>query len=242
MVKILLKDLLNQGCEELGISLNDQQVQQLESYLEILKQKNREMNLTAIEEDEEIVIKHFLDSLTALKALNLQKGTKIIDLGTGAGFPGVPLKIYFPSIKLTLLDSLNKRVNFLKELCDQLGLEDVEFIHGRAEDWGKNPQYREKFDYVVSRAVAELAVLAEYCLPLVKENGYFLALKGPLAEEELEKGKKALQILGGKVEKIISLNLPLREDKRNLVLIKKIRNTPKQYPRKAGTPHKKPLA
>jgi len=200
------------------------------------------MNLTAIEEDQEIIVKHFLDSLTALNALKLEDGMRLIDVGTGAGFPGVPLKICYPKIQLTLLDSLNKRINFLQELCQLLGLEKVEFIHGRAEDYGKNPEYRESFDYVVSRAVAELGILGEYCLPLVRKGGYFLALKGPLAEEELEKGKKALQILGGKVEEIISLHLPLREDKRTLVLIKKINPTPKQYPRKAGTPQKKPLA
>lgn len=234
--------MLNRGCGELGISLNDQQAQQFISYLEILQKKNQEMNLTAIEEDEEIITKHFLDSLTATRAMDLQKGTKVIDIGTGAGFPGVPLKIYRPQIQLTLLDSLNKRINFLRELCQQLGLaEEIEYIHGRAEDYGKNPKYREGFDYVVSRAVAELGILAEYCLPLVKKGGYFLALKGPLAEEELEKGKKALKILGGKVEEIFALNLPLREDKRNLVLIKKIDHTPKDYPRKAGTPQKKPL-
>jgi len=241
-VKVLLRELLAQGCQELGITLTNRQADQLMDYLKFLQQKNQEINLTAIKEEEEIIIKHFLDSLTVLKAIQLKDEMKIIDIGTGAGFPGVPLKIYYPGIKLTLLDSLKKRVNFLQELCSLLGLEQVEFLHGRAEDYGKNPSYREKFDYVLSRAVAELAILAEYSLPLVKSGGYFLALKGHLTEEELVQGKKALEVLGGEVEKVLALNLPLREDKRNLLLIKKIKPTPKQYPRKAGTPQKKPLA
>jgi len=240
-VILLLRKLLLDGCQEIGITLKEEQIESFMTYLTFLQQKSQEMNLTAIQEGEEIIIKHFLDSLTSLKALELQPGAKLIDIGTGAGFPGVPLKIVFPELQLSLLDSLKKRVGFLEDLCLKLRLKGVEFIHGRAEDFGQNTAYREKFDYVVSRAVAELGVLAEYCLPLVKVGGHFLALKGPLAGEELTKGKKALQILGGEVEKVITLNLPLREDKRNLVLIKKNKITPKQYPRKAGTPQKKPL-
>lgn len=230
------------GCQELGITLEEKQINAFLIYLDFLQQKSQEMNLTAIQDSEEIVIKHFLDSLTSLKALRLEPGVKLIDIGTGAGFPGVPLKIFFPELELTLLDSLKKRIGFLQELGDKLGLEGIEFIHGRAEDLGQRSIYRENYDYVVSRAVAELGVLAEYCLPLVKLGGYFLALKGPLAGEELTRGKDALKILGGEVEKIITFNLPLREDKRNLVLIKKNKTTPKQYPRKAGTPQKKPLS
>jgi len=240
-VVVLLKKMFLQGCEQLNIELTDEQIEKFFLYLKFLQKKNQEMNLTAIQDDEEIVVKHFLDSLIALQAINLQPSDKLIDVGTGAGFPGIPLKILYPQIKLTLLDSLKKRIKFLQELSEVLALQEIEFLHGRAEDIGKNPIYREKFDYVVSRAVAELAILSEYCLPLVKVGGSFLALKGPLGEEELNKGEKALKILGGKVEKVVKCELPFREDKRTLLLISKKQTTPKQYPRKAGTPQKKPL-
>lgn len=237
----LLKKILLEGCQEIGISLDDKQVNLFLTYLDFLQKKNQEMNLTAIKEEEEIVVKHFLDSLLAVQALKLMPGVSLIDIGTGAGFPGVPLKIFFPQLKLTLLDSLRKRINFLEDLCQLLGFTDVSFIHGRAEDFGRQKSYREKYNYVVSRAVAELNILAEYCLPLVKVGGHFLALKGPLASEEINKSYHALEVLGGDLEEIVSCSLPLREDKRNLVLIKKNKSTPKLYPRKAGTPSKNPL-
>ncbi|MGM9571199.1 MAG: 16S rRNA (guanine(527)-N(7))-methyltransferase RsmG [bacterium] len=234
-----LTELLTSGCDEIKLKLNTQQEKQFLSYLAFLQEKSKVVNLTAIHEAEDIIIKHFLDSLTVARFIEGE--SSLLDVGTGAGFPGVPLKIYYPALKLTLLDSLQKRIAFLQELADILALKDIEFLHGRAEEYGSKDGYREKFAYVVSRAVADLRVLAEYCLPFVEVGGAFLALKGPSSQEELKTAQGALKLLGGEFEKIESFNLPLREDQRNLIIIRKAFSTPQKYPRRAGMPQKKPL-
>ncbi|MCM3618233.1 16S rRNA (guanine(527)-N(7))-methyltransferase RsmG [Sutcliffiella horikoshii] len=227
--------------EEKGISLSPQQLSQFDTYYRLLVEWNEKMNLTAITDQEEVYLKHFYDSITASFYVDLQNDLSLCDVGAGAGFPSIPLKICFPNLKVTIVDSLNKRITFLQNLANELGLEDVHFVHDRAETFGKNANYREKFDLVTARAVARLSVLSELCLPLVKEGGMFVPMKAAAASEELEKGKKALQILGGKLEKVHSLSLPLEESERNILIINKIKPTPKKYPRKPGTPNKQPL-
>ena len=226
----------------LGISLTEMQVEQFEKYYEMLIEKNKVMNLTAITERDEVVLKHFIDSVALAQVYNLKdKSYSVIDVGTGAGFPGIPLKIVFPQLKITLFDSLNKRVKFLQEVIDELGLEDITAIHGRAEEGGRNKDMREQFDIVVSRAVANMAVLSEYCIPFVKQGGYFIPYKTGKIEEELAQGKKAISILGGKYEKTEKLMLPDSDIGRSFIFIKKVKPTPKAYPRKAGTASKQPL-
>ena len=227
--------------EEKGISLSPQQLSQFDTYYRLLVEWNEKMNLTAITDEEEVYLKHFYDSITASFYVDLQNDLSLCDVGAGAGFPSIPLKICFPNLKVTIVDSLNKRITFLQNLANELGLEDVHFVHDRAETFGKNANYREKFDLVTARAVARLSVLSELCLPLVKEGGMFVPMKAAAASEELEKGKKALQILGGKLEKVHSFSLPLEESERNILIINKIKPTPKKYPRKPGTPNKQPL-
>ncbi len=227
--------------EEKGISLSPQQLSQFDTYYRLLVEWNEKMNLTAITDEEEVYLKHFYDSITASFYVDLQNDLSLCDVGAGAGFPSIPLKICFPNLKVTIVDSLNKRITFLQNLASELGLEDVHFVHDRAETFGKNADYREKFDLVTARAVARLSVLSELCLPLVKEGGMFVPMKAAAASEELEKGKKALQILGGKLEKVHSFSLPLEESERNILIINKIKPTPKKYPRKPGTPNKQPL-
>ena len=195
--------VLEQGCEELGIALNDTQKQQFIAFYEYLAEKNKVMNLTAITDPEEAVIKHFVDSLTLLKALEIKKNAKVIDVGTGAGFPGIPLKIMRPDIELTLLDSLNKRLVFLREVCDAIGIE-AETIHKRAEEAGKDTKLRESFDVATARAVANMNILAEYCIPLIKMKGYFAAMKGPSLPDELEYARKAISSLGCDVVKTVT--------------------------------------
>lgn len=225
--------------DKLGITLSEIQLKQFYNYMNLLIEWNKKINLTAITEPNEIILKHFVDSLTISKYIS--DGTRVVDVGTGAGFPGIPLKIYRQDIEITLLDSLQKRINFLDEVIKELNLEKIEIIHSRVEDFGKDKRYREKFDIATSRAVANLATLSEYLLPLVKVGGKVISMKGSLIEEELENSKNAIKILGGKIEKVDEFNLPNSDISRNIVLINKIKETPNKYPRKAGEPSKKPL-
>lgn len=232
---------LKKKSEMLDIALSEEQLQQFLSYYEMLIEKNKVMNLTAITEKEEVIDKHFIDSISLNKAMDVTKPLKILDLGTGAGFPGIPLKIAYPNLEITLLDSLNKRIKFLDEVIEALGLEGIVTIHGRAEDYAKQASYREQFDICVSRAVANLATLSEYCLPYVKEGGCFISYKSGSVEEELEQSKKAIFELGGKVKEVIAFTLPETDIERTFIVIEKVRKTPKKYPRKAGLPSKEPI-
>lgn len=232
-------DKFKTGLEKLNIALSEKQIQQFLDYYEMLVETNKVMNLTAITEFDEVIEKHFLDSLSLCQVYDLNQKAKILDMGTGAGFPGIPLKIAFPEIDLVLADSLNKRIKFLQEVTDRLELKKVEALHARAEEMGRNKQYREQFDLCVSRAVANLSSLSEYCIPFVKEGGMFISYKSGEIEEETNRAKKAISILGGKIEDVYKFNL--YEQKRSFVIIKKEKKTPKAYPRKAGTPTKMPL-
>jgi len=225
-----------------GVELTDRQLEQFEIYYEMLVEKNKVMNLTAITDREEVILKHFIDSVALANYYDLtNKEYTLIDVGTGAGFPGIPLKIAFPNIKVTLFDSLNKRIKFLQEVIDKLCLTDIEAVHGRAEEGGRDVKMREKYDLVVSRAVANMAVLSEYCIPFAKLGGYFIPYKTGKIDEELDQGKKAISILGGKYEKTEKLILPDSDISRSFVFIKKVKQTSKAYPRKAGTASKQPL-
>ena len=227
------------GLEELGISLSEEQIGQFLTYYEMLVEKNKVMNLTAITEFDDVIEKHFLDSLSLIKVCDLNRELSVMDMGTGAGFPGIPLKIAFPKLQVTLADSLNKRILFLQEVIDELGLNGVEAIHARAEELGKNKSYREQYDLVVSRAVANMASLEEYCVPFVKIGGSFISYKSGEIEEEVANAKNATFLLGGKVKNVYKFDL--YEQKRSFVVIEKCKGTPKTYPRKAGTPTKTPL-
>ena len=227
--------------DSLGISLSEKQIQQFIIYYEMLVEWNEVMNLTAITEYEEVMKKHFIDSISLLKAYDVSKSTSVIDVGTGAGFPGLALKIAYPNLKVTLLDSLNKRINFLNAVIDKLALSDVEAIHGRAEDFAKPGKLREKYDLCVSRAVANLSTLSEYCLPFVKVGGQFISYKSEKIAEEKAAAENAIKILGGTVKNQVEFMLPDSDIYRNLFIIEKIKQTPKKYPRKAGLPGKEPL-
>ena len=217
--------------------LNDKQIEKFKTYFDLLIEWNNKINLTSIVEENEVITKHFADSLSILKYI--KNNSKIIDVGTGAGFPGIPLKISNNTLEITLLDSLNKRINFLNLIIEKLNLENIETIHGRAEDFGHDIKHREKYDYAVCRAVAKLNVLAEYMLPYLKVGGTFICMKGPNIEEEIEIAQKALKILCGKIEKIESFEL--EGNQRNIIIIKKEKNTPKNFPRKSGVPSKQPI-
>lgn len=231
----------DQELETLGIRLTDVQKRQFDRYYELLIEWNRVMNLTGITEYDEVNLKHFTDSLTIVRIKDMENVSTLIDVGTGAGFPGIPIKIAFPYIKVTLLDSLNKRIKFLNQVVEELDLEDVVTLHGRAEDYAKKEEYREQFDLCASRAVANLSTLSEYCLPFIKKGGCFVSYKSADSDEEIQQSEKALDILGGKIEKVDKFVMPGSDMGRALVMIEKVKNTPRKYPRKAGVPSKEPL-
>jgi len=228
-----------QGLANLKLELTEKQIEQFLKYYEMLIEKNKVMNLTAITEYDEVIEKHFLDSISLCQVYDLSKPVKILDMGTGAGFPGVPLKIAFPEVEITLADSLNKRIKFLDEVVAELGLEKVTTIHARAEELARNKEHRESYDLVVSRAVANLSTLGEYCIPFVKMGGNFISYKSGEVEEEVNAAEKAIKILGGQIKDVYKFDLS--DQKRSFVTIEKIKTTPKTYPRKAGTPSKEPL-
>ena len=230
---------MKESLKELNIELSEKQLNQFYNYMNILIEWNKVMNLTNITEPEEIIQKHFVDSLTILKSI--KENDSIIDVGTGAGFPGIPIKIVFPETRITLLDSLNKRIKFLEEVINKLELKNIETIHGRAEEVAHNKKYREKYDIAIARAVDPLNVLSEYLLPFVKIGGYAICMKGVKGKEEAEEGKNAIKILGGEITSSREFNLPNTEMARTIIQIEKIKNTEKKYPRKAGTPTKMPL-
>lgn len=224
-----------------GITLTDKQIKQFETYFEMLVEWNEKINLTAVTEKEEVYLKHFFDSVTPSFYIDFNEIETICDVGAGAGFPSIPLKIVYPHLQITIVDSLNKRIKFLNELAASLDLDKVNFVHDRAETFGKSQQYRESFDLVTARAVARLSVLSELCLPLVKKGGQFVALKGSQGNEELEDAQFAISVLGGGVKTVHEFTLPLEESMRQIITIDKLRQTPKKYPRKPGTPNKEPL-
>ncbi len=258
------QNLMTEGLKDFALHLSHHQTEQFYQYYELLVEWNKVMNLTAITELDQVVTKHFVDSLSLVKAVDglgitdeknreavdhsmrdmdgvCNRSIRMLDLGTGAGFPGVPLKIAFPWLQITLADSLNKRIKFLDEVIQRLGLSDIEAVHGRAEDMGKDKTYRESYDYCVSRAVANLSTLSEYCLPFVKVGGAFIPYKSGTIEEELNQAKGALKLLGGKTEKVVSFQLPGTDAERSLIVIRKLEKTSPKYPRKAGLPGKEPL-
>ena len=236
-----MRDILTNAFTSEGFSLTEPQLQQFVIYYDTLITWNQKMNLTAIEEPVEVAYKHFVDSACLLRVVPDLKQKSMIDVGTGAGFPGVPLKIMEPALDLTLFDSLNKRIIFLQELCQKLQLKNVKSVHGRAEEFGIKPEYRQQYDMATARAVARMPVLLEICLPFVKKGGIFIALKGPELENEIKESSNALKELGGKLVDVQQFILADGAYTRNLAVIEKIKDTPKKYPRKAGTPQKKPL-
>lgn len=233
------KNIINNYSKKINILLNEEQIEKFYKYMNLLIEWNKKINLTAIIEPKEIILKHFIDSLTINKYI--KDNSKIADVGTGAGFPGIPLKIIRPDIQLVLVDSLNKRINFLNEVIEQLNLKNIETIHIRIEEFGQNTKYREKFDYSTARAVANLSTLSEYLLPIVKVGGQVICMKGSNIQDEINQSKKALSILGGTLNNIEEFKLAETENTRNIILINKIKNTPNKYPRKAGLPAKDPI-
>ena len=234
-------NLMNNACKSVGLNFNEEQYNKFMQYKKLIQEWNEKVNLTAIIEDEEIIKKHFIDSIKIFKFELLRNATNLIDVGTGGGFPGIPINIINNNINVILLDSLNKRINFLNEVINNLELQNITTIHGRAEDFSKKIEYREKFDIATSRAVANMAVLSEFCIPYVKIGGYFIALKGPSIEDEILEAKNAIGTLGGKLDDIIKVEIEESDLKHNLVIVKKIKETPKQFPRKAGVVTKRPL-
>lgn len=236
-----MEETFKKWLKEINVEVNEKQLKQFNTFYEMLVEKNKVMNLTGITEYEEVLVKHFIDSLAINKYMDINKEIKVMDIGTGAGFPGLPLKIAFENIDITLLDSLNKRIKFIEEVVLANELEKIEPIHGRAEDIARKEQYREKYDLCVSRAVANLSSLSEYCLPFVKVGGYFVSYKAGNSEEEINESKKAIKLLGGKIDKVENFTLPGTDITRTFVFIKKEQSTSKKYPRKAGLPTKEPL-
>ncbi|WP_040191103.1 16S rRNA (guanine(527)-N(7))-methyltransferase RsmG [Clostridium culturomicium] len=234
-------DMLNEACQSMGLSFDEEKYNKFIKYKDLIKEWNQKINLTAITDDEEIIKKHFIDSIKVFNCDYVKNAKSIIDIGTGGGFPGIPMRIVKEDSKMVLLDSLNKRINFLNEVINDLNLSNIKTIHGRAEDFAQTAEYRQRFDLAVSRAVANLTVLLEFCLPYVKVGGYFVALKGPAIEEEIKAAEGALKALGGKIEKIIEVDIEGSDLKHNLLVVKKIKDTPKKYPRKAGMVTKNPI-
>ncbi|RLK62667.1 16S rRNA (guanine(527)-N(7))-methyltransferase RsmG [Atopobacter sp. AH10] len=224
-----------------GIDLSSKQMEQFHVYYQELVQWNQQMNLTAITEEEGVYEKHFFDSLSLIKGVDLKNTQRMCDVGSGAGFPSLPVKIVFPNVEVTIVDALKKRISFLEALCDKLGLEGVNLVHDRAEIFGQDKKYREQFDLVTARAVARLNVLTELCLPLCQVSGTFVAMKGSKGQEELEEAKKAIRLLGGETVTCLNFQLPTEESQRDLIVIKKMKQTPKKYPRQAGKPNKSPI-
>lgn len=236
-----MSEIFKEKLSELGITLNEKQFAQFDRYYELLTEWNKVMNLTGITEYEEVNEKHFVDSLSIVKAVDINQIHTVIDVGTGAGFPGIPLKIAFPHLKITLLDSLNKRIKFLNTVIEELKLSDINTIHGRAEDYGRQPEYREKYDLAVSRAVANLSTLSEYCIPYIRVGGIFVSYKSGEVEDEVESSKTAIKVLGGTQNKIVKFQLPGSDISRSFIKVEKIKNTGKKFPRKAGMPGKEPI-
>ena len=234
-------DLMAKAAEDVGLELTTEQYDQFITYMRLLQEWNEKINLTAILEDEEIIKKHFIDSIKAFKRDEFRKNVNMIDVGTGAGFPGIPIAIMNPNINVTLLDSLNKRIKFLDIVISKLGLKNIKTIHSRAEDGARNKKLREKFDIATSRAVANMSVLSEYCLPYVKVGGKFIALKGPAVDQEIEESDVAIKTLGGELEQICEVKIEDTDLRHNLVVVKKIKECAKTYPRKAGTISKNPI-
>lgn len=234
-------DLMKEAANEVGLELTEVQYEQFIKYMRLLQEWNEKINLTAITEDEEVIKKHFIDCIKAFKSDAIKNARNIIDVGTGAGFPGLPIAIMNPNVEVTLLDSLNKRINYLNIVVRELGLKNVTTIHSRAEDGARKQELREKFDVATSRAVANMAVLSEFCMPYVRKGGYFVALKGPFIDEELKNAGNAIKTLGGELKGIIEVSIEETDLKHNIVEVEKIKPCPKTYPRKAGTITKKPL-
>lgn len=239
MEKEKFKELMCYYGKQIDIEFDDKQINQFYDYMNLLLEWNEKINLTAIVEPEEVILKHFIDSLTINKYI--EKNKTIADVGTGAGFPGIPLKIYRPDLNVTLVDSLNKRINFLNEVIDKLDLKEISTVHSRVEDFGRDKKYRESFDYVTARAVANLTTLSEYLIPITKVNGKCICMKGNDVKEEITNSKNAINLLGGKISKIDEFKLPNSDISRNVIIIDKMKNTPNKYPRKAGIPAKEPL-
>lgn len=235
------KEQFQQRLAEKGIHLSPSQLEQFDLYYKLLVEWNEKMNLTAITDEEEVYLKHFYDSLSAAFYFDFSGSPSICDVGAGAGFPSIPLKIAFPDIQVTIVDSLNKRITFLNHLASELQLNNVHFYHDRAETFGKLPEHREQYDVTMARAVARMSVLSELCLPLVKVGGVFLAMKAANAKDELKNSHKALTVLGGRLREDHSFLLPIEESERSIMVIDKTKATPKKYPRKPGTPNKSPI-
>lgn len=233
--------IMERASLDAGMDFSEEKYHMFMEYMKLLKEWNEKINLTAITEDEDIVKKHFIDSIKVFKIEAFKKCNNLIDVGTGAGFPGIPISIMRPEVNITLLDSLNKRVNFLDTVIKSLQLKNIKAIHGRAEELARNKEHREKYDVVTSRAVANMAVLSEFCIPFTKVGGYFIPLKGPAIDEELAMGKGAIEKLGGKLQEVIKVNIEDSDMEHNLVVVKKVKGTAMVYPRKAGSITKKPL-